>query len=83
MTGLPPLEAVAKKPAAAGKVNSKGKGSAAAAGGGGSGGGGGAAGKGPLGTLVVCPMSVMGNWENQIQEHVKEGALKVWSMYSL
>lgn len=81
MTGLPPLEAVAKKPAAAGKVNSKGKGSAAAAGGGGSGGGGGAAGKGPLGTLVVCPMSVMGNWENQIQEHVKEGALKVYAYH--
>lgn len=30
----------------------------------------------PIGTLVVCPMSVIGNWENQLQEHVKEGALK-------
>lgn len=35
----------------------------------------------PMGTLVVCPMSVIGNWENQLQEHVKEGGLKVsvWS----
>ena len=32
---------------------------------------------GPIGTLVVCPMSVISNWEGQLEEHVKEGALKV------
>lgn len=30
-----------------------------------------------LGTLVVCPMSVLNNWESQLAEHVKEGALDV------
>lgn len=30
-----------------------------------------------LGTLVVCPMSVIHNWEAQFAEHVKEGALDV------
>lgn len=30
-----------------------------------------------LGTLVVCPMSVLSNWETQLAEHVKEGALDV------
>lgn len=30
-----------------------------------------------LGTLVVCPMSVLTNWETQLAEHVKEGALDV------
>ncbi|CAN0248801.1 unnamed protein product, partial [Ectocarpus sp. 12 AP-2014] len=30
-----------------------------------------------LGTLVVCPMSVIHNWETQFAEHVKEGALDV------
>lgn len=43
--------------------------------GGGAGGGSGAG--GPIGTLVVCPMSVLSNWETQLEEHVKEGALKV------
>eukprot|EP00903_Cladosiphon_okamuranus_P011919 g11195.t1 len=31
-----------------------------------------------LGTLVVCPMSVLSNWETQLAEHVKEGALDVY-----
>ncbi|CAN0209032.1 unnamed protein product, partial [Hapterophycus canaliculatus] len=30
-----------------------------------------------LGTLVVCPMSVLHNWEAQLAEHVKDGALDV------
>lgn len=38
---------------------------------------GGASAAGPIGTLVVCPMSVLSNWEMQLEEHVKEGALKV------
>lgn len=60
--GLPPIQAPPSLPSVGG----------AAAGGGGSAGVG-----GPIGTLVVCPMSVMGNWESQIKEHVKVGALKV------
>jgi SNF2 family DNA or RNA helicase len=31
--------------------------------------------KGP--TLLVCPLSLIGNWQGQIREHVVEGALKV------
>ncbi|CAM9189972.1 unnamed protein product [Ascophyllum nodosum] len=36
---------------------------------------------GPIGTLVVCPMSVISNWEGQLEEHVKEGALKVYAYH--
>ncbi|CAN0403870.1 unnamed protein product, partial [Laminaria digitata] len=49
----------------------------AAEGGTGAGGGGGGGAGGPIGTLVVCPMSVLSNWETQLEEHVKGGALKV------
>ncbi|CAM9468043.1 unnamed protein product, partial [Ectocarpus sp. 8 AP-2014] len=34
-----------------------------------------------LGTLVVCPMSVIHNWETQFAEHVKEGALDVYAYH--
>lgn len=63
VAGLPSLD---KAPAAPG-------GATAAAAGGGSGSGAAC----PIGTLVVCPMSVIGNWETQLEEHVKDGALKV------
>ncbi|CAM9404773.1 unnamed protein product [Pylaiella littoralis] len=33
------------------------------------------------GTLVVCPMSVLTNWESQLAEHVKEGALDVYAYH--
>ncbi len=32
---------------------------------------------GPTGTLIVCPLSVLSNWQTQIQEHTA-GNLKVW-----
>lgn len=66
--GMPPIET----PSA--PVSS---GGGAAAGGGVAGGGAGSKASGPIGTLIVCPMSVLSNWETQLQEHVKEGALKV------
>lgn len=30
------------------------------------------------GTLIVCPLSTVSNWEDQIQSHVKRGALSVY-----
>lgn len=30
------------------------------------------------GTLIVCPLSTVSNWEDQIQQHVKRGALSVY-----
>lgn len=32
---------------------------------------------GPFATLIVSPVSVMGNWVHQIEEHVKPGVLRV------
>ena len=37
--------------------------------------------KGPFSTLIVAPVSVMGNWAHQIEEHVKPGVLRV-TMYA-
>lgn len=30
--------------------------------------------------MLVCPLSVLGNWEKQIKDHVVEGNLK-WCIY--
>ena len=32
--------------------------------------------EGPRGTLIVCPLSVLSNWQQQVQEHTA-GSLKV------
>jgi SNF2-related domain len=36
-----------------------------------------AAGPKPQCTLIVCPVSVIGNWQSQIEAHVEPGTLKV------
>jgi len=35
---------------------------------------------GPKATLIVCPLSVLSNWEQQIQEHT-DGSLKVYRFH--
>lgn len=35
---------------------------------------------GPRGTLIVCPLSVLSNWQMQIEEHTA-GNLQVWVQF--
>lgn len=30
------------------------------------------------GTLIICPLSTVSNWEDQIQNHVRRGALSIY-----
>ena len=30
-----------------------------------------------MATIIICPLSVMSNWESQIENHIKENRLKI------
>ena len=34
-----------------------------------------------LPTLVICPLSVLSAWQDQIDAHIQPGSLKVWGEY--